>query len=131
MRVIRLFFVAVLAIILIIVALANREIVTLNAFPAQFDQYVGGTWSARMPLFLVILMSVLFGMVVGLIWEWLREAHIRSEASRRRTEVARLEREVGHLRDTHSSPRDDVLAIMDAPRQPRGTAPNNPALPSR
>ena len=56
---------------------------------------------------------LVFGIIVGFIWEWLRETHIRSEASRRAGEVARLEREVGALRDQHKAPRDEVLAILD------------------
>ena len=45
MRFIRLIFVAALALVLVAVALANRDMVTLSAFPANFGQYLGGTWS--------------------------------------------------------------------------------------
>lgn len=116
MRIIRLFFVILLAVILIGIALANRDMATLNLFPAQFDQYLGGHWSLTMPLFLIIFIAILFGVIVGLIWEWLREAHLRSESRARASEVARLEREVGQLRSTHAAPRDDVLAIVDGSR---------------
>lgn len=109
-------FVAVLAISLLTVALANRQIVDVSLFPGQFGQYLGGTWSARMPLFLVILLSLLIGMVLGLIWDWLRESHLRQESNRRAFELRQLEREVGGLRTTHAAPRDEVLAILDAPR---------------
>lgn len=116
MRYLRMLFVAVLAISLLTVALANRQIVDVSLFPGQFGQYLGGTWSARMPLFLVILLSLLIGMVLGLIWEWLRESHLRQESNRRAFELRQLEREVGGLRTTHAAPRDEVLAILDAPR---------------
>lgn len=127
MRIIRLIFVLLLAVILIGIALANRDITTLNLFPAQFDQYLGGHWSLTLPLFLVIFIAMLFGVMVGLIWEWLREAHLRTESRTRANEVARLEREVGQLRSTHATPRDDVLAIVDGPRN--GSRPGN--LPAR
>ena len=133
MRFIRPLFVTLLAIILIAIALANREIVTLNAFPANFGQYLGGTWSIQLPLFLVIFLAIVFGVVVGLIWEWLREAHIRREARARASQVAQLEREVGQLRDRHASPRDEVLAIVDTPRNaanPTGNPPRPIASPS-
>lgn len=119
MRFIRLLFIAVLAIFLIMVALANREIVTVSAFPANFGQYLGGTWSVRMPMFLVVFLAMVFGMVAGLIWEWLREAHLRRESRQRAAEVARLEREVGQLRQRTDTPKDDVVALVNTPRQPK------------
>lgn len=122
MRFIRLLFVIILAVILIAVAFANRNMVTLDLFPANLDQYVAGTWSVTLPLFLVIFGAFAIGIVVGLIWEYLREAQIRREARNRSAEVQRLEREVGSLRQQHASPRDDVLAIVDKPKSGSGTA---------
>lgn len=116
MRFLRLLFIVLLAIVLVAVALANRETVTLSAFPANLGQYLGGKWSVDLPLFLVIFLAVAFGMLVGLIWEYLREAHVRREARNRSAEVARLEREVGGLRERHANPRDEVLAILDTPK---------------
>lgn len=131
MRYLRMLFVAVLAISLLTVALANRQIVDVSLFPGQFGQYLGGTWSARMPLFLVILLSLLIGMVLGLIWEWLRESHLRQESNRRAFELRQLEREVGGLRTTHAAPRDEVLAILDAPRAaPAPAVPGQTTLPA-
>ena len=131
MRYLRMLFVAVLAILLLTVALANRQIVDVSLFPGQFGQYLGGTWSARMPLFLVILLSLLIGMVLGLIWEWLRESHLRQESNRRAFELRQLEREVGGLRTTHAAPRDEVLAILDAPRAaPAPAVPGQTTLPA-
>lgn len=131
MRYLRMLFVAVLAVSLLTVALANRQIVDVSLFPGQFGRYLGGTWSARMPLFLVILLSLLIGMVLGLIWEWLRESHLRQESNRRAFELRQLEREVGGLRTTHAAPRDEVLAILDAPRAaPAPTVPGQTTLPA-
>lgn len=131
MRYLRMLFVAVLAISLLTVALANRQIVDVSLFPGQFGQYLGGTWSARMPLFLVILLSLLIGMVLGLIWEWLRESHLRQESNRRAFELRQLEREVAGLRTTHAAPRDEVLAILDAPRAaPAPAVPGQTTLPA-
>ena len=123
MRFIRLIFVAALALVLVGVALANRDMVTLSAFPANFGQYLGGTWSLTLPLFLVIFVAFALGMLAGLVWEWLREAHIRREARQRSAEVARLESEVGSLRNRHAAPRDEVLAILDRPKGASTAAP--------
>lgn len=115
MRYLRLLFVVALALVLVAVALANRGAVTLSLFPANFGQYLGGDWSLQVPLFLVILGAFALGMLAGLVWEWLREAHIRREARQRQAQVDRLEAELGHLRQRHAAPKDDVLAILDAP----------------
>ena len=123
MRFIRLLFVALLAIFLIALALANRQVVTLNAFPANFDQYLGGNWSVSLPLFLVLFLAIAFGVVVGFIWEWLREAHLRRESRQRAADVSRLEQEVGHLRTNHVGPRDEVLAIVDGPSSRSAASP--------
>lgn len=125
MRFLRLIFVLLLAVILVAVALANRETVTLSAFPANFGQYLGGRWSVDLPLFLVIFLAFALGMLAGLVWEWLRESHIRREARAQADRAARLENEVGHLRHRHAAPKDEVLAILERPR----TAPQ-PALPA-
>ena len=113
MRAIRLIFFVVLAIVLILVATANRAPITVGMMPQGIADFTGRDWTLTMPGFLALFLAMVFGVMIGLIWEWLREAHIRSEASRRTAEVARLEREVGALRDQHKAPRDEVLAILD------------------
>lgn len=122
MRALRLFFVIALAVLLIVLAMANRQIVTVSLFPANLDQYLGAHWSIGIPLFLVVIFAFALGLAGGLIWEYLREAHIRREARRRAEEVTRLEREVGILRKDVVAPRDDVLMILDEPRPPRSSA---------
>lgn len=128
MRIIRLVLVLALAVVLVLVALANRSMVTVNLFPAQFGKYLGGQWSLTMPLFLVVFLGIALGLVIGLVWEYLRESRLRSESSRRAHRVASLENEVGHLRQTHSAPRDEVLAILDAPSAQAASKPS--AAPS-
>lgn len=127
MRFIRLLFLVLLAIVLVAVALANRDVVTLSAFPANFGQYLGGQWSVNLPLFLVIFLAFAAGMLAGLVWEYLREAHIRREARHRSAEVARLESEVGNLRQHHAAPRDEILAIVDRPKAAPASMPAAPA----
>ncbi|MGP9805285.1 LapA family protein [Paracoccus sp. NSM] len=130
MRYLRLLFVVALALVLVAVALANRGAVTLSLFPANFGQYLGGDWSLQLPLFLVILGAFALGMLAGLVWEWLREAHIRREARQRQAQVDRLEAELGHLRQRHAAPKDDVLAILDAPAPAPAAATPGAQLPA-
>lgn len=123
MRFLRLIFVIALAAILVAVALANRETVTLSAFPANFGQYLGGRWAVDLPLFLVIFLAFAVGMLAGLVWEWLRESHIRRQARLHADRAVRLENEVDHLRHRHAAPKDDVLAVIDRPKTQPATLP--------
>lgn len=127
MRFIRLFFVAVLALVLVAVALANRQAVLVKAFPADMGRFLGGTWSLELPLFLIIFLAFALGMLAGLVWEWLREASYRRAARAGSERVGRLENEVDHLRERHAAPKDEVVAILDAPSAPKGRA----GLPAR
>lgn len=135
MRVIRMIFLGLLAVLLVMVALANRQTVVLRAFPGNLDAYIGGTWQVGVPLFLVIFLALLIGMVLGLVWEWLREAQLRGESARRARDLAELEREAGPRR----AQRDDVLAVLDAAPTPqpgaasviRTTTTTTPAVPAR
>lgn len=131
MRIIRMLLVALLALLLIVVALANRGIVTVRAFPANIDAWVGGNWSVSMPLFLVIFLSMLFGMLLGLISEWQRESQMRAESARRAREIAALEREVGTLRARNVQPRDEVLAILDNAGAAKATEVRVVSVPAR
>ncbi len=130
MRFIRLIFVAFLALVLVAVALANRQVVTLSLFPANLGQFLGGTWSVAVPLFLVIFVAFALGMLAGLIWEWMREASIRKTARQRSRKVEQLENEVGQLRENHAAPRDDVLAILEQPSVKSRPATGRAQLPA-
>lgn len=125
MRAIRLIFFVVLAIVLILVATANRAPITVGMMPQGIADFTGRDWTLTMPGFLALFLAMVFGVMIGLIWEWLREAHLRAELKARAQDLARLQREVGDLRRTHAAPKDEVLAILDdAPaRGPRNTAP--------
>jgi hypothetical protein len=82
-------------------------------FPESLASLTGGQWSLTMPGFLALFLAMVFGLIVGLIWEWLREAGIRADAKAKTQELARLEREMGDMRRKHAQPQDEVLAILD------------------
>ncbi|MTH78770.1 LapA family protein [Paracoccus aestuariivivens] len=128
MRVFRLFLLFVLAVVLILVAVANRDPITVNLVPEGLSRFTQGQWSMTMPAFLALFVAMVFGLIVGLVWEWLREASQRSEAKARARELARLEREVGDLRRSHAKPKDEVLAILDTPAASTTNGASVPAL---
>lgn len=111
MRYIRYGFYALLMIVLVLLALANREIVTLAVLP----QEMAGIFpvSVKLPLFVVIMLSILFGLMVGYVLEYFREYGIRREASKKKREAAALKQEVKQLREESGEQEDDVLRLLN------------------
>ncbi|WP_349775082.1 LapA family protein [Frigidibacter sp. SD6-1] len=109
----RYLFLALLAIVLLTVASANREVVALRLLPTEVDTFLGIGWTIELPLFLVIFAGILAGLAVGFVWEWLREARMRTEASQHRRQVGQLEREVTKLRAEKGDKPDEILALLD------------------
>ena len=113
MRYIRYACIALFAVALIAVALANRSIVTLKVLPNELAGLFAVNPSINLPLFVVIFGSIIAGVMVGFVWEWFREHSVRSEASKVGRNVRRLEREVARLRGDADGGQDDVLALLD------------------
>ncbi|MEM9757129.1 MAG: LapA family protein [Pseudomonadota bacterium] len=114
-RAVKYLFLAVIALALVVLALANREVVTLEVFPEGISTWVGWSFSINLPLFVVILGGVVAGLAIGFVWEWLRESRIRAEASRQRRANSKLAKEIESLRSETDEGRDEVLALLDNP----------------
>ena len=113
-RALRYLFLFFLALGLVTVALANRVPVTVRLLPDDLGMFLGLTWSAELPLFLVIFGGIVAGLLIGFLWEWFREHKHRAVASKKSREVTRLERELAVMRDaTTPPPQDDVLALLE------------------
>ncbi|MEL6620135.1 MAG: LapA family protein [Pseudomonadota bacterium] len=113
MRYIRYACIAVFAIALIAVALANRGPVTLKVLPDEIAGLFAVTPSVELPLFVVIFLGIVTGLLVGFVWEWLREHAVRAENARNAREVRRLGREVQRLKAEKHEGKDEVLALLD------------------
>ena len=116
MRYIRSAFLAALAVVLITVALANREMVTLHLLPGELSGFLGLSWQVSLPLFIVIFLGIVAGILIGFVWEWMREARLRAEGKRAKRAAVDLAREVKSLKSQDSKPGDDVLALLDEAR---------------
>jgi uncharacterized integral membrane protein len=114
MRFLRYLFLALLAICLLIVALANRAPVTVNLLPDEIAAFAGFAPSLTVPLFLVIFGGIVAGVVIGFVWEWFREHKHRAEAVTQRREREKLEREVDRLKPASERQQDDVLALLES-----------------
>ena len=113
-RALRLLVIAVLAVGLIALAMANRDIVTLRALPPEAGDFLGFSWSVQVPLFAVGFAGMLVGLFIGFVWEWMREYKIRRTASKSSREVVQLKTEVNRLKAKAEGQKDDVLALMDS-----------------
>ncbi len=112
-RSIRIAFLALLALILITVAIANRGVTSLRLLPSEFDEFFGTNTVVEMPLYLIIYGGIVAGLLIGFFWEWIREARIRAEADRAKHEVSQLKREVSSLKEPSKGSNDDVLALLE------------------
>nr|WP_325253964.1 LapA family protein [Amylibacter sp.] len=113
MRYIRYLFLAVIGLCLIIVALANRGMVTLRLMPEELASIFQVSGSVTLPLFLVIFLGIVAGLLIGFVWEWMREFKYRNDLSKKGKEVHRLEREVNVLKAKSGEGTDDVLALIE------------------
>ena len=116
-RYLRYLVLLVIAATLLIVALANRGAVVVQLLPADLAALAGFNWTLEAPLFVVILGGIVAGILIGFVWEWLREHKHRAAAADRAREVARLEREVAKAGTTAKGPADEVIALIDGPRK--------------
>ncbi|SDX23303.1 lipopolysaccharide assembly protein LapA domain-containing protein [Litoreibacter albidus] len=113
MRYVRYVFMAVVGLSLILVALANRGMVTIKLLPEEMAAYLGQPLSYELPLFVVIFGGIILGLLIGFVWEWLREHKHRADARLQKREKEKLEREVKGLKRKSNEGKDEVLALLD------------------
>lgn len=113
MRYIRYIVLGALAIFLITVALANREPLTIRLLPEVLSGLFGLSWQITLPAFIILLTAVLLGVVLGFVWEWIREHKHRAAAASERRKREKLEVEVRKVKPS-SEKGDDVLALLES-----------------
>lgn len=113
MRYIRYAFLAALGLVLITIALANRDYVSIQVFPNDLAGFLGIQFGAQLPLFIVIFLGIVAGLLIGFVWEWIREYKQRAEASRILRELKDTKAELASLKANSSNEKDDVLALLE------------------
>lgn len=113
MRYIRYAFLAALAVVLVSVAMANRDFTSLNLLPPALADLTRFSWSISLPLYAVIFASIGAGILIGFIWEWLREHKHRAAGSQMQRELKQTKREMRRIKGHDDKPQDEVLAILD------------------
>jgi uncharacterized integral membrane protein len=74
-----------LIVVAVIFAIANRELVILDLWPFEL--------SPQLPLFVILLACIVFGLMVGSLATWLSGAATRQRLRQTRRRMAELERE--------------------------------------
>src|SRR5437763_1217879 len=92
------FFLVPLGLIIILFALANRETVVVSFDPFDSTQ---PAYAARLPLFLLILVLLIIGVIIGGAAAWMRQHKWRRAARHLDAENRRLREEL-HAARQHS-----------------------------
>lgn len=104
------------AVVVILLAVANREAVRLSFDPFSETP----VFSATLPLYAVLFAAVAVGVVFGGIGAWLGQGSARAKSRERRREVRRLEGEAERLRSAvPSSPGGSYAGGRTALPSPR------------
>ena len=113
MRFVRYFILGLISVGLIVVSLANREMVTLKLMPEVLGDLFGMYAIIHVPLFVSILSGVAAGLLIGFVWEWLREMKYRVAVKSEHKQVVLLNREVDKLKSESPKAQDDILTLLD------------------
>ncbi|GLK80026.1 LapA family protein [Methylopila turkensis] len=97
-----------LALFLVLFAVANRQSVQIGFDPFSPE---APALAVNLPLFAVILLAVMIGVLVGGVAAWARQGKWRKEARSKRAEVARLETETERARRDAAAARNAVAAL--------------------
>lgn len=112
MRYIKYAILGILAIIMVTIAIANRGPLTIRLLPEELSGLLGYSWQITLPTFVTLLLAVIFGIVLGFVWEWVREHKHRASAVAERRAREKLESQLGPDR-TKETGGDDVLALLE------------------
>jgi uncharacterized integral membrane protein len=101
-----------LAVIIVAFAIANRQIVTISLDPFSAEHPAA---SLTLPLFALVIVMLLFGVLIGGIAAWLRQSKWRRTARRLERESADLHIEIEALKRSTGVPGTGVGAPAAPP----------------
>jgi uncharacterized integral membrane protein len=103
-----------LAVVIIAFAVANRQIVTVSLDPFSADHPAA---SLTLPLFALVIVLLIVGVLIGGIAAWLRQSKWRRTARRLEREIADLHIEIEGLKRTAGITTTTVEAAAAAPER--------------
>lgn len=113
MRTLKNLLLVLILILIVIVAVANRDMASVQLLPAQLADVLNFNYQITLPLFVIILGSMLLGLLLGYFVEWFRERKHRRAVTVKERELTKLESEVQSLRKKTGEGQDDVLALLN------------------
>ena len=113
MLIIRWAFLIIVGLVLIVLAVANRDPVALRILPDELAHLAPIPGPVTVPLFLAIFAGIIIGLLIGFFWEWLRERKHRLNEIAQQREISRLENQVDGLKKEKVGDQDSILALLD------------------
>ena len=113
MRIIRFSIILSISLALIVLAIANRQVVTLQFMPSDLAASLGILGVKSLPLFLVVLLGVLIGLFLGFVWEYLREHKYRKALATKNKKVKMLEQEIKKLKNDTNNEAEQILGLLE------------------
>lgn len=116
MRYVKYFLIAVIAIILITVAFANRQVVSLTVLPQGLEPFIGLNaivGPIQMPLYAVVFAGVAAGLTLGFLVEWIRESKHRRAAEQNLRKQRQLEAQVRKMKAKENAGKDELIVLVE------------------
>jgi uncharacterized integral membrane protein len=108
-RFVSLFILLPIAIVVIVLSVANREVVSFSLDPIGD----GAGWSVDAPFYVFLFAAVALGTVIGGVAAWIRQGRWRHAARIERANAERLRRETKDLRERIEAMRPALGAPRD------------------
>ena len=98
---------------LVLVAVANRQLVTVKLLPDPIAEALGLGYEVTLPHFIILIVAVLIGLLLGYLIEWIRERKHRKAVDVKSRELSRLESEVARIKKKSGEEDDEILALLN------------------
>ena len=85
----------------------------IRVLPGELEGFFGGGMIFSIPIFVLFLCGVVFGLFVGFVWEWIREMKHRSASSRKSKELAKVENELSQLKRESGQNEDEIMLLLN------------------
>lgn len=113
MRIVRFTIISFISVILLILALVNRQLVDFRFIPINLSNQLGISGYFLLPLFLLVFFGVLLGVFLGFLAEYLREYKYRKALSEKAKRVKLLENEIKKLKNINNNEADQILELLE------------------
>ena len=85
---------------------------TLRLLPEPLQALLGVDWEVTLPVFVILVIAAALGVLLGFVWEWVREHKHRAAATAERRQRQELEKQV-RAKAPRDRGGDDILALVE------------------